>query len=81
MIPLPHFPLADLLFNLFIFTFLSERSCLALLGMRGTPASTPGHHQWTSEYDEEKREGETGEQWGEGRERVLAAAGVFRRVR
>lgn len=80
LIPLPHFPLADLLFNLFIFFFLSERSSLALLGMRGTPASTPGHHQWTSEYDEEKREGETGEQWGEGREWVLAAAGVFRRV-
>lgn len=42
--------------------------------MRDTSASTPGHHQWTPEYDEEKREGETGEQRGR-EEREAAAAG------
>lgn len=63
LIPPPYFPLADLLFFNYLFSFFpGERSSLAPLAMRDTWASTPGHHQWTSEYDEEKREGETGEQ-------------------
>lgn len=50
---LPDFP-----FYLFFYFFflLGRRSRLALLAMRDTSASTRGHHQWTPEYDEGKRE-------------------------
>lgn len=54
---LPFGRLAFLIIYFLFFSFFSgERSSLAPLAMRDTSASTPGHHQWTSEYDEEKRE-------------------------
>lgn len=71
LIPLAHFPLADLLFNLFIFCFLSEGSRLALcLECQARRPRLRGIISGRRSMTRKKREGETGEQWGEGREQV-----------